>query len=168
MKDKNWIWVLIIVAVVVGIVASLITANFTGNALRSLTVPNAGGEITNVTVTYQGVLNMLNSCSFVEPSVQYNNWCAATCEAQGKKTIGAYTDVKYVAIKQDSQKDLQMLSYFRWGNDQPLSSCGPIGGCGGNTANELTELELLANTTTVDIANVPIEVVSRCICCSPA
>ena len=58
MKDKKWIWILIAVAVVVGVLASIITANFTGNLIAPPASPSSGA-------TYQGVLNMMHSCVLI-------------------------------------------------------------------------------------------------------
>ncbi|MEN9626631.1 MAG: hypothetical protein RL557_959 [archaeon] len=172
---KNNLLMVIGVALVVAVIASVATVAITGNSIKVnqnrygnykvYTTSEIDSKLENV-ATDESIWDMLNECVQVEPDPSQNRWCSATCKLQNKKTIGSQTSITYIALKQDGQKDLHMDSSFWWGDNQLMSSCGDgtAIGCGATGfAEELMELETGYGATTTTIDKVSLS--SKCICC---
>ncbi len=158
---KNQIGTIILISLIVALIVSVVVALVFNNGTVQL-----GPTLSKQSSTIKAVLDTLNRCVEVEPSKEQNRWCSATCTVQGMKTIGSFTDVIYIALKEDEQRDLHMFSKFNWGDSQPAPSCGDETaiGCGlAGNAEELMELENGFGATTVTIEKVRVD--SKCICC---
>ncbi len=159
---KNQIGTIILISLIVALIVSIVVVLVVNNSTVQL-----GPALLKQSSTIKAVLDTLNRCVEVEPGKEQNRWCSATCTAQGKRTIGSFTDVIYTALKNDGQKDMEMTSKFVWGDSQPVPSCGDgtAIGCGlAGNAEELMELENGFDATTVTIEKVRVD--SKCICCS--
>jgi len=105
MKDNNYVWLFAILFLAVGLSLGF---GITGNVARSSTdtgslpVADGGGGsgATSMTVTYQGVLDMFNSCNMEPKFVNQSGTCNQVCQniqktcVFGINSIGGYQSGK--------------------------------------------------------------------------